>query len=85
MALLRYSKRLQRGRDAKPPVRKRAILGAVAEARRTAGLSQRQLSQRLKEANNYIQRIESGERGLQVWEFVEIACAPDIDPLEMPR
>lgn len=69
----------------KHPVRKRAILGAIAEARRTAGLSQRQLSERLKEANNYIQRIESGERGLQVSEFVEIARALDIDPLEMLR
>jgi ribosome-binding protein aMBF1 (putative translation factor) len=69
----------------KHPVRKRAILEVVADARRAAGLSQRELSERLKEANNYIQRIESGERGLQVSEFVEIARALDVDPTELLR
>jgi transcriptional regulator with XRE-family HTH domain len=67
----------------KHPVRKRAILEAVAEARRAAGLSQRQLSEQLKEANNYVQRIESGERGIQVSEFIEIAQALDVDPVEL--
>ena len=69
----------------KHPVRKRAILGAVADARRAAGLSQRELSERLGEAINYVQRIESGERGLQVSEFIEIARAIDVDPVELLR
>lgn len=67
----------------KHPVRKRAILEVVADARRAAGLSQRELSERLKEANNYIQRIESGERCLQVSEFIEIAQELDVDPIEL--
>jgi len=69
----------------KHPVRKRAILGAVADARRAAGLSQRELSERLGEAINYVQRIESGERGLQVSEFIEVARAIGIDPVELLR
>ena len=69
----------------KHPVRKRAILAAVRDARRAAGLSQRELSERLGEAVNYVQRIESGERGLQVSEFIEIARAVGIDPVELLR
>jgi transcriptional regulator with XRE-family HTH domain len=69
----------------KHPVRKRAIMEAVADARRAAELSQRQLSERLGEAINYVQRIESGERGLQVSEFIEVARAIGIDPVELLR
>jgi transcriptional regulator with XRE-family HTH domain len=69
----------------KHPVRRRAVLAAVADARRTARLSQRQLSERLGEAVNYVQRIESGERGLQVSEFIEVARAIGIDPVELLR
>jgi transcriptional regulator with XRE-family HTH domain len=69
----------------KHPVRKRAIAEAVSDARRAAGLSQRQLSERLGEAINYVQRIESGERGLQVSEFIAVARAIGVDPVELLR
>jgi transcriptional regulator with XRE-family HTH domain len=69
----------------KHPVRKQAILETLADARREAGLSQRQLSERLGEAINYVQRIESGERGLQVSEFIEIARTLGKDPVELLR
>lgn len=65
---------------ARHPVRQRAIIAAIADARREAGLSQRQLSERLREAINFIQRIESGERDVGVAEFVAIARAMDVDP-----
>lgn len=65
---------------ARHPVRQRAIISAIAGARREAGLSQRQLSERLREAINFIQRIESGERDIGVAEFVAIARAMDVDP-----
>lgn len=65
---------------ARHPVRQRAIIAAIAGARREAGLSQRQLSERLREAINFIQRIESGERDVGVAEFVAIARAMDVDP-----
>jgi transcriptional regulator with XRE-family HTH domain len=58
---------------------------AVRDARRAAGLSQRQLSERLGEAINYVQRIERGDRGLQVSEFIEIARAVGLDPVELLR
>ena len=75
----------QRGAMQKHPVRKRAVQSAVRDARRSAGLSQRELSEHLGEAVNYVQRIESGERGLQVSEFIEIARAIGMDPIELFR
>lgn len=70
---------------ARHPVRQRAIIAAIAGARGEAGLSQRQLSERLKEAVNFMQRIESGERDISVAEFVAIANALDVDPCALLR
>jgi transcriptional regulator with XRE-family HTH domain len=65
---------------ARQPVRQRAITTAIADARKEAGLSQRQVSDRLREASNFMQRIESGERDISVAEFIAIARALGIDP-----
>lgn len=67
------------------PIRQRAIIDAIASARRDAGLSQRQLSERLRQAINFVQRIESGERDISVAEFITIARAIDIDPCDLLR
>lgn len=67
------------------PIRQRAIVDAIASARRDAGLSQRQLSERLRQAINFVQRIESGERDISVAEFIAIARAIDIDPCDLLR
>jgi transcriptional regulator with XRE-family HTH domain len=60
-----------------------AIMSAMASARKLAGLSQRQLSVKLKEPINYIHRIENGERDVGVSEFVVIARAIGVDPAEL--
>lgn len=70
---------------ARQPVRQQAIIDAIAVARRDAGLSQRQLSERLRQAINFMQRIESGERDISVAEFITIARAVGIDPCELLR
>jgi transcriptional regulator with XRE-family HTH domain len=70
---------------AKQPVRQRAIIDAIAGARREAAFSQRQLSERLGEAINFMQRIESGERDVSVAEFIMIARVIDIDACELLR
>jgi transcriptional regulator with XRE-family HTH domain len=57
----------------------------LQKAREAAGLSQRQLSARLREVNNYIQRIESGQRDVTVTEFVRIANAIGVDPCKLLR
>ena len=67
----------------KYPSRHRAIVSALATARRHAGLSQRQLAQRLGVPSNWVQRIESLERRVDVAEFIAIARALDVDALTL--
>ncbi len=69
----------------KRPVRELSISEAIAKARTEAGFSQRELSARIHRANNYIQRIETGERVLTVSEFIRISYALGIDPAELIR
>ena len=56
----------------------RAILRA---AREEAGLTQRALSARLKRDKNFVQLVESGERALDVIEYIQYAKALRLDPL----
>ena len=65
--------------------RQRAIAAALRKAREAAGLSQRQLSERLQQPPNWIQRIESLERRVDVAEFIVIAKAVGADPAELFR
>ncbi len=65
--------------------RQRAVAAALRKAREAAGLSQRQLSERLKQPPNWIQRIESLERRVDVAEFITIAKAVGADPAELFR
>lgn len=67
----------------KYPSRHRAIASAIATARRQAKLSQRQLARKLGVPPNWIQRVESLERRLDVAEFIAIARAVDVDPLTL--
>ena len=69
----------------KYPARQRAIVAALRKARDAAGLSQRQLSEKLREPPNWIQRIESLERRVDVAEFIAIARAVGADPVELFR
>ena len=59
--------------------RQRAVAAALRKAREAAGLSQRQLSERLQQPPNWIQRIESLERRVDVAEFIVIAKAVGAD------
>jgi len=63
--------------------RQRAIVAALRKAREAAGLSQRQLSERLQQPPNWIQRIESLERRVDVAEFITITKAVGADPAEV--
>ena len=66
-------------------VRHRALIAAIVEARQATGLSQREFAKRLKRTNNFVWRIEAGERKVDVLEFLEIAKAAELDPLELLR
>jgi transcriptional regulator with XRE-family HTH domain len=65
------------------PSRRRAIASAIASARREANISQRELAGKLGVPSNWIQRIESLERRVDVAEFIAIARTLDMDPLAL--
>ena len=67
------------------PSRQRVIVSAIRSAREAVGMSQRQLATKLGEPPNWIQRIESLERRLDVAEFIAIAKAVNADPVELFR
>lgn len=69
----------------KYPARQRAIVSALRRAREAAGLSQRQLSEKLREPPNWIQRIESLERRVDVAEFIAIAGMLGTDAVDLLR
>lgn len=58
-------------------------LRAILRARREElGITQRQLSARLKRDKNFVQLVESGERALDVIEYLQYAKALRLHPLE---
>jgi transcriptional regulator with XRE-family HTH domain len=52
-----------------------AVRVILIEARRHAGLTQRQLATRLKRPHSWIAKIEAGARDLSVYEFCQISSA----------
>jgi transcriptional regulator with XRE-family HTH domain len=69
----------------KYPARQRAIVAAIREARREAGMSQRELSVRLREHHSFLSRVERLQRDVTVAELIAIAKELKIDPLELFR
>ena len=63
--------------------RHRALCAALRSARKTARLSQDELASRLKTSQTVIARIESGERRVDVVEFIDMARALRLDPREV--
>ena len=57
-----------------------ALRVTLIEARRHAGLTQRQLATRLKRHHSWIAKIEAGERHVSVYEFCQISSALFIAP-----
>jgi ribosome-binding protein aMBF1 (putative translation factor) len=51
----------------------RALIAVIVRARRAAGLTQRQLADKLKRSNSFVWKIEAGERQINTLEFIEIA------------
>ena len=63
--------------------RHEVLIGCLVKARKTAGLTQQALGDRLGKPQSFIAKYENGERRLDVAEFVEIAEALDADTAEM--
>jgi ribosome-binding protein aMBF1 (putative translation factor) len=61
------------------------IIEAIVSAREEAQMSRMQLSTKLGGSSNLMQKIESGDRDVKVWEFIAIANALGVDPCELLR
>lgn len=55
----------------------------LVQARKEAGLTQRELSERLGRPQSYVSKFERGERRLDVIEFLEVARKLEVDPHKM--
>ena len=63
--------------------RHKALMTALVSARIDAGLTQRELARRLGRAHSFVGKIESGERQLNVLEFIEMANALGVKASEL--
>lgn len=59
------------------------LLKTIVTARRDAGLTQVELSERLNKPQPFISKVERGVRRIDVIEFYAIARALNIDPVVM--
>jgi transcriptional regulator with XRE-family HTH domain len=57
-----------------------ALVAFLIDRREKAGLRQRDLAKRLGEYQSFVARIESGQRRIDVCEFLKIAKAIGFDP-----
>ncbi len=57
-----------------------AFRGLITKSRLDASITQSVLAQQLNRPQSYVSKYESGERRLDVIEFLEVLEALDIDP-----
>lgn len=60
-------------------VRYRRMLAVLIDARRRAGLTQGEVAERLSRPQQFVSRYELGERRLDVFEFIDVTKALDLD------
>ncbi len=59
------------------------LINALIQARKNAGLTQAQVSEKLSKPQSYIAKIEGADRKLDVVEFVELCENIHQDPSEL--
>ena len=55
-------------------------MAVLVKTRKAAGLTQQQLAKRLKRPQSYVSKYETGERRLDVPEFIRISRSLNADP-----
>ena len=60
--------------------RHEALRGLIVEKRKKAGLTQAEVAKRLKRYQSFIATVESGQRRIDVVEFLDLADAIGFDP-----
>jgi transcriptional regulator with XRE-family HTH domain len=63
----------------------RCLVKEIRRERIAAGLSQAQVAKRLREYQSWVARLESGQRRLDVVEFLAVARAVGFDPAKLIR
>jgi len=63
--------------------RYKALVGRLIEARRASGVSQEAFAAKINRHQQFVSRYETGERRLDVVEFVDISRALQCDPVEL--
>lgn len=56
------------------------LVRMLIERREAAGITQTELAQKLGEYQSFVARLESGQRRIDVVEFIELARVLDFDP-----
>lgn len=65
--------------------RYRRFREALVEARKSKGLSQAALADKLERLQTFVSKYERGERRLDVVEFLDVAAALGLDPNKVLR
>jgi transcriptional regulator with XRE-family HTH domain len=60
-----------------------ALIATIVEARKQAGMTQRQLATKMRVSQTFVASIESGLRRVDVVEFMDIARAVGRDAVEL--
>lgn len=62
--------------------RQKALIALLIEQRKKSGLTQAQLAKRLRRYQSFVATVESGQRRIDVIEFLDIAEAIGFDPID---
>jgi transcriptional regulator with XRE-family HTH domain len=63
--------------------RYKALIGKLAEARKAANLHQKELALILGRPQQFVSKVETGERRLDIVEFLDYASALELDPIKL--
>lgn len=61
------------------------LIAAIVERRKRAGLTQADVAKRLRQYQSYVARIESGQRRIDVIEFIDLSEAIGFNPADVMR
>lgn len=65
--------------------RYRWVIEQLIEARKQKALTQQAVAKKLRKPQQYVSRYETGERRLDIFEFIDVAKALEIDALSLIR
>lgn len=63
--------------------RHKALIDTLVKQRKSVGMSQQELANAIDEYQSYIARLESGQRRLDVIEFIRMCSFLELDPISV--